>query len=388
MKVLQIHNIYQGKTGEETVVEEERRILVQHGHQVIQFVKDNSSLKSQGVLSKAKMVVGLRSSKSISRELEQLILAERPDICHVHNTFPLLTPEVFHVCQKLKVPVVKTLHNYKMVCTNSLMFRDGEVCDVCLNKSLYHSIKYKCYRNSYLATAAQADVIQHHRKIGTWDYYVDQYFALTEFQKQLLINGGGIPAGKVTVKPNFIRHSDLEVVREGFFLFVGKVDDYKGLQDLLGLFDQNTTSEFIVIGRCDLEDPFKGYANVTYLGEQSREVTLDHMRRCKAVLFPSKYYEGMPMVILEAFSHKKAVISRNRGAMSSMIKHESNGLNYESVNELVNLIARAEKEEGLIIRLGDQAYSDFQELYTDKKGYENLINAYEQTINGYDSDLA
>lgn len=383
MKVLQIHNIYQGKTGEETVVEEEKRVLELNNHEVIQFVKDNSTIRKSGFLGKVKMASNLRSSSLIANELRQLIEAENPDICHVHNTFPLLTPEVFNVCQQLKVPVVKTLHNYKMVCTNSLMFRDGEVCDLCLNKSLYNSIKYKCYRNSYLATAMQADVIEHHRKIGTWENSIDQYLALTEFQKNLLINGGGIPEGKVTVKPNFIRHSQLNTENEDFFLFVGKVGDYKGLQDLLGLFEKNTTSKFTVIGKSDIPDPFAGYDHVNYLGEQSREVTLDHMRRCKAVLFPSKYYEGMPMVILEAFSHKKAVISRNRGAMSSMIQHASNGFHYASVEELVDVIKKIEENHELAIDLGKRAYHDFLELYTEEQGYQNLIKVYEDTISGY-----
>lgn len=380
MKILQVHNIYQGKTGEETVVEEERKVLEENGHEVIQFVKDNSELKHQGFLAKIKMATGLRSSGAMALQLQRVIEDKKPDICHVHNTFPLLTPQIFEVCNDLNVPVVKTLHNYKMVCTNSLMFREGEVCDLCLNKSLYHSIKYKCYRNSYVATALQADVIEHHRRTKTWNHRVDQYLALTSFQKDLLINGGGIPAGKVTVKPNFIQHTSLEIKHEDFFLFVGRVDDYKGLQDLLALFRKNTSTKFVVIGRADDSDLFSDFANVEFLGEQERNVALDYMRRCKAVLFPSKYYEGMPMVILEAFSHKKPVISRNRGAMSSMINHQENGLHYETVEQLADFVTLLEKDNDLVRKLGEQAFNDFEKLYTPDQGYKNLIEVYHQTI--------
>lgn len=375
MKILQVHNIFIGKTGEETVVEEERKILERNGHQVVQFVKDNSDLENFSLTQKIKMYGTLLSSKSIARELKLVIEAEKPDICHVHNTFPIITPVVYKVCHEMRLPVIKTLHNYKLVCTNSLLFRDGEVCEKCLNKSLYNSVKYKCYRDSYLATAVQARVIQHHRNKGTWQHLVDRYVCLTDFQKHKLISGG-LPADKVSVKPNFMAESGLPVVREDFFLFVGKIDLYKGLNDLLHLFRHNDQSKFILIGKSVRPEQFNEFENVEHLGEQGRSVVLDHMRRCKAVIFPSKYYEGMPMVLLEAFSHKKPVISRDRGAMSSMVLEGFNGLKYEQEEDLVKAVARFEAEPGLVDRLGENAYADYQQKYTDEQGYQNLVDLY------------
>ena len=138
---------------------------------------------SIGISSKIKTYTSLISSRVIERELASLIDKEKPDVCHVHNTFPIITPVVYSVCQKKELPVVQTLHNYKLVCTNSLMFREGEVCELCLNKSLYNSIKYKRYRNAHLATAMQAHVIQHHRKKGTWVNDINKYVCLTQFPK-------------------------------------------------------------------------------------------------------------------------------------------------------------------------------------------------------------
>ncbi|OEK02479.1 hypothetical protein BFP97_13530 [Roseivirga sp. 4D4] len=379
MKILQVHNIFIGKTGEETVLEEERIILEKNGHQVVQFLKDNSTLSSANVFAKARLYSNLRNSEIVAKELELLIEKENPDICHVHNTFPLVTPVIYRVCNEMNVPVVKTLHNYKMVCTNSLMFRKGAVCEKCLNKSFYNSIKYKCYRDSYLATAIQANVLQHHRNSETWSRRVDAFFCLTEFQKDLLASGG-LPASKLYVKPNFIKRDNSTVTYDDFFLFVGKVDDYKGLQDLLYLFERNIRSKFVVIGKADNQDIFNEFNNVDYLGEQGRDVVLDHMKRCRAVIFPSLYYEGMPMVILEAFSNSKAVVSRDRGAMSSMIIENYNGLKYEDVDKLVEIVEKLDAEKSISMRLGENAYLDYQNKYTEQKGYEKLIGLYSLVI--------
>lgn len=378
MKILQVHNIYQGKTGEETVVDEEKRVLEKHGHAVIQFIKDNSDLERFNKLDKIRMLFSLTASKAIGEEFEALLEVEQPDICHVHNTFPLITPVVYKICKSKGIPVVQTLHNYKMVCTNSLLFRGEEVCELCLNKSLYNSIKYKCYRDSYLATAAQAHVIQHHRKIGTWDKYIDKYACLTEFQKEKVF--GERLSHKVYIKPNFLAENKLEILQEDFFLFVGRLNNSKGLQDLLYVFQNNTKSKFILIGKSDDPKVFEQFGNVTHLGERNRDVVLEQMRRCRAVIFPSKYYEGMPMVILEAFSLKKPVISRDRGAMASMIEHHVNGIKYENLDDLGNAIKSLDENPAWCEQLGQNAFMHYLDKYTEEKGYENLMNLYTEVL--------
>ncbi|MFY0593264.1 glycosyltransferase family 4 protein [Roseivirga sp.] len=376
MKILQVHNTYIGKTGEEAVVEEERQVLEQNGHRVIQFIKNNSDFESYSKFERLKAYTKLKSSNIIAAELTSLIRDEKPDICHVHNTFPLITPVVYKVCKSNNLPVVKTLHNYKLICTNSLLFTEGKVCEKCLNKSLYNSIKYKCYRNSYLATAVQANVIQHHRSKGTWHHLIDQYICLTEFQKKKILSGNGIPKDKAVVKPNFISEPNTEILREDFFLFVGRVHDSKGLQDLLTLFQSSTSSNFVVIGKSDDVTVFDGLNNVKYLGEQERLVVLEYMQRCKAVIFPSIYYEGMPIVILEAFSHKKLVVSRDTGAMSSMIIDGYNGLKYDDSETLVQVVAELQRFPELARTLGQNAFEDFRRKYSIEKGYKNLMKVY------------
>ncbi|MBO3699734.1 glycosyltransferase family 4 protein [Roseivirga sp. E12] len=379
MRILQVHNIYIGKTGEEAVVNEEKKILEENGHQVIQYIKNNSDINDSSKLAKAKLLLSLTSSKTVALEFEELLNTECPDICHVHNTFPLITPVIYQVCKRLNVPVVQTLHNYKMICTNSLLFRDGKVCEQCLNKNLYNSIKFKCYRNSHLATAAQAHVIQYHRKKGTWDNLIDKYICLTEFQRDKLVSGG-LKREQTVVKPNFLSYEGRNIQREDFFLFVGRLNDSKGLQDLLHLFRHNKSSQFILIGKSDNPEVFREFDNVTHLGERDREDVLEYMSRCKAVIFPSIYYEGMPIVILEAFAHKKTVITRNTGAMSTMIGDGFNGLKYEQITELVEKVEHLQHDDKLAEQLGNNAFQDYCNKYSKERGYENLLKVYASVL--------
>ncbi|MGW8122597.1 glycosyltransferase family 4 protein [Roseivirga echinicomitans] len=386
MRVLQIHNRYQKVGGEESVVEEEKNILLNHGHQVFQFIKDSAEIADYSKLELFNLLLRQRASKQVAEALRQVINEFKPDICHVHNVYPLISPVVFSVCNSMGIPVVQTLHNYKMVCTNGLLFREGEVCELCLNKSLYYSIKYKCYRDSYLATAVQADTLEFHRKKGTWSEKVDRYICLTDFQKEKLVSGG-MREEIMSVKPNFIKAIDLNVSYEDFFLFVGRLDYSKGLADLLYLFEHNKVSKFVVIGESDDPKVFNTFPNVKFIGKKDRAEVWNYMSRCKAVIFPSKYYEGMPMVILESFALKKAVIARNIGAMSSMISHNNNGLKYDEAKGLEQLVRELDEDDSRLKTLGNNAYSTFREKYNDDVGYQNLIQLYTDVLKQYDNEV-
>jgi glycosyltransferase involved in cell wall biosynthesis len=379
MKILQVHSKYKKRGGEETVVAEEKSVLEANGDEVIQYLKDNAETDRYSTLELIKLSLRQRKNNEAVTELKKLVKEEKPDICHVHNVYPLISPAIYKVCQELNVPVIQTLHNYKMLCTNSLFFREGEVCELCMNKSLVNSLKYRCYKNSLVATAVQADTIQYHRRKGTWQNQVDTYVCLTEFHRQKMIEGG-LPEQKIVVKPNFTREIRKEIRYEDYFLFVGRLDESKGLADLLKLFRSCTESQFVLIGESDRPDELSQFANVKYLGPQSREVVLEHISQCKAVVFPSKYYEGMPMVILEAFSLQKAVIARNVGAMSSMIRNHENGVSYNDPQGLIDGVNMLEKQSELAQNLGQNAHQDYLNLYSVEQGYKNLKNLYQSVL--------
>ncbi len=380
MKILQVHNHYKKKGGEETVVEEEKKVLEANGHEVVQFMKNSSAIDQYSKPDLLRLLISQRSSRSVGKEFRKLIRESRPDICHVHNIYPLITPVVYEVCELERIPVVQTLHNYKMVCTNSLLFREGEVCELCLNKSLLNSIRYKCYRDSLLVTALQADVIQTHRRRGTWDNLINRYICLTDFQRDKLVSGG-LPKEKTVIKPNFVDQPENESLIGDYFLFVGRLDRSKGFDDLLVLFENCPSVSFLLIGESDNPDRLNSFDNVSYLGKKNRDEVLDYMSKSRAVIFPSKYYEGMPMVILEAFSLQKPVIARDTGAMSSMINHEGNGLKYQDVDGLIDAVNLLDDRPDKVEILGKGAYSDYCSNYSVDEGYRNLIELYQSVKN-------
>ena len=379
MKVLQVYNTYQYKSGEDTVVAEEKNLLEANGHTVIQYIKRNEEILAYNKLEQINFALNLRGSKEIADEFSALLKKERPDICHVHNVFSIITPVIYKICKEQNIPLVQTLHNYRLLCTNTLFYRNNQVCEVCLGKSLYNSIKYKCFRNSYLMTALMADTIQYHRKKLTWHKMVDTYICLSDFAKNKFIQGG-IPEDKLVIKSNSTSTQISEINYEDFFLYVGRLEPAKGLHDFISLVKQKPEIKFVAIGHCDNPELLTELNNLQFLGQRNKEDVADYMSRCKALVFTSKMYEGMPMVIIEAFAMKKSVIARNLGVMASMISDKLNGLLFTNMEELVNCVDQLNSAPDLCQQFGKNAFSDYKKYYSPEASYDKLISIYKMTI--------
>src|SRR3954452_18720116 len=197
MKILVVHNFYQQPGGEDRCLEAEVAMLRAHGDEVIQYTADNDPIDGMNRLKAAARTVW---SRPAARELRDLIREHRPAVAHFHNTFPLISPAAYYACRAERVPVVQTLHNFRLLCPNALFFRDGKVCEDCLGKAVpWPGVVHGCYRGSRTATAAVAAMITPHRALGTWREMVDVYIPLTEASRQKFI-AGGLPANKLVVK--------------------------------------------------------------------------------------------------------------------------------------------------------------------------------------------
>ncbi len=382
MKILQVYNAYQYKSGEDTVVEEEKSILEANGHTVIQYLKHNEEIFSYNKTQKIKFSLNLRGSKKVALEFSELLKEEKPDICHVHNVFSVITPIIFQICNDHQVPVIQTLHNYRLLCTNTLFFREGKVCEVCMGKSLLNSVKYKCFRNSYTMTALMADSIQYHRNKSTWIKRISAYICLSEFARKKFIQGG-LPENKLIVKPNFTTKQTEDIEYGDFFLYVGRLESAKGLADFIELIKQRPNINFVAIGHCDAPEQLSELKNIEYLGQRSKTDVISHLRKCKALIFPSQMYEGMPMVIIESFSMKKPVIARNLGVMATMIRNEQNGLLFSNTKELIMNVDKLNANTELCKKFGLEAYRDFMDNYSPEMGYANLIAIYNKVKDEY-----
>ena len=238
MKVLAVHNSYQQPGGEDVVFSAERRLLEENGHEVISYERSNHEVKQMSKLQQLKMTKDLVHSSDSKREIEKLLKAEAPDVVHVHNTFMMISPSIFETCQEMNVPVLQTLHNFRLLCPAWSLSREGRVCEECIDHSLWRGVWHGCYRNSHVMTAAVALMLQVHRGRNTWNESVDGFVALSEFARQKFVENG-LPAAKMHVKPNFVYQDP--GVRESagdYALFVGRLSPEKGVSTLLTAWEK------------------------------------------------------------------------------------------------------------------------------------------------------
>ena len=233
MRVLLIHNDYKIPGGESTVFEAEKRLLVENGHHVCVFSKHNSEIDSYSLQEKVRLFQSTFWSHASYSELEDFIHQCKPDVAHFHNTLPLISPAAYYACGRNRVPVVQTLHNFRLMCPVATIFRDGQVCEDCHTSSLRESVKHACYRGSRVQTATVARMISKHRKLKTFEQRVNAYIALTPFHREKFVEAG-LPEERIFVKPNFLYSPEKERKGTGkYALYLGRLSAEKGVDVLL-----------------------------------------------------------------------------------------------------------------------------------------------------------
>lgn len=384
MKILQIHNRYTKKGGEDTTIEAEYRLLIGKGHQVEQLIFDNSSIKG---IEKIKIFYKSVYNIEVRRILREKIKKFQPDIIHVHNFFYVTSPSIFYEAQRNETPILATIQNFRLICAGSLLLREGKVCEICTQKTFpLAGIQYKCFQNSAIKTAQLTMVTGLHKWLGTWKNKVDAYITLTEFVKNKLIQSSlHLPNEKVFIKPNFTYDKGFTTAdeRQDFFLFVGRLSQEKGIRILL---EATKIHDFKIeiIGGGELEKIVREYAsanpNIVYHGFQEQDFILAKMKACKALLFPSIWYEGMPLTILEAFSTGTPVIVSDIDNLNEIVTNQYNGLHFRTGNS--QDLAQKIQLFGLndFSHLYVNARKTYEKLYSPEKNYQKLIEIYKKVI--------
>jgi glycosyltransferase involved in cell wall biosynthesis len=385
MKILSVHNSYQKPGGEDQVFAQEADLLRSHGHQVLLYQASNDQVNGTNSLVLLGKTIWNRQAH---RELRGLMQRERPAIVHVHNTFPLISPAVYYAANEEGIPVVQTLHNYRLLCPSATLFRDGHVCEDCVNKRIpWPSVVHACYRDSRPATAASAAMLATHNYMHTWRKAVSAYIALSDFARNKFIEGG-FPAEKIFVKPNCLQADPgLGEGKGNYGLFVGRLTPEKGISTLLEAWRQlGDELPLQVAGdgplAPEVENASREIKNVTWLKWLPRAESLERMKGASLLVLPSTWYEGFPMILAEAFAVGLPVIASNLGSMSSIVDHGRTGLHFEAGNasDLVDKVRwlRAHPAEAAHIRI--QARLEYEAKYTGDRNYEQIIRIYESVL--------
>jgi glycosyltransferase involved in cell wall biosynthesis len=386
MKILSVHNSYQTPGGEDQVFAQEADLLRTHGHKVLLYHASNDQVKGKNPLV---LLGNTIWNKQTHSELLDLMQRERPDIAHVHNTFPVISPAVYYAANEAGIPVVQTLHNYRMLCPAATLFRNGHVCEDCVGKRVpWPGVAHACYRGSRLTTAAGAAMLATHNYKQTWSKTVSAYIALTGFARDKFVQAG-FPAEKILIKPNYLPADPGAGEGKGkYALFVGRLSPEKGIGTLLEAWREIGNELPLEIAgdgplAPEVERTASATPNVTWLKWLPRTEILQKMKDASVLILPSTWYEGFPMIIAEAFAVGLPVIASNLGSMSTIIDHQRTGLHFEAGNatSLVETVRWFGAQPNETAKMREQVRLEYEMKYTAERNYAQLMNIYELVLN-------
>ena len=384
--IMLVHNFYQQQGGEDSVVDGELRLLREAGHRTVTFFRHNREIGDDSWWAKGKLALGAVWSLDSARELRSVLQREKPDLVHFHNTMPLLSPSLYYVCEDLNIPVVQTLHNYRLLCPSAALYRDGKVCEECLGKVVpWPGVLHKCYRRDSLASAAVGAVIKTHELIGTWRSKVDRYIALTEFARRKLADNG-VPGHKIVVKPNCVNPDPGAKQGPGdYALFVGRLSPEKGIRTLLGAWRRLKIPVPLVIigeGPCgpDVIETCTNVSSVRSLGGMKNNKVIQAMKGARFLVLPSECYENFPLVLVEAFGCALPIVASALGALDELVNDGRTGLTFRAgdPDDLAAKVGWAWSHPWKMAQMGQEARAEFEAKYTAPSNYKALLAVYDQ----------
>jgi len=368
-------------------------LLEENGHEVIEYTINNQVINEMSTLKKIQVAVETPWSLTEYRKLTAFLEESKPAIVHVHNFFPLFSPSIYYACKKKKIPVIQTLHNYRLLCPSAMFLRENKICEKCLGGSILNSVVHGCYRDSVSQTIPIAGMISLNKILNTWNKRVDKFIALTEFAKSKFVQGG-LKEDKIVVKPNFINSTTNKVdinEKEKIILFVGRLSKEKGTNLLLeawNLIENKHNYKLVIIGEGPEEERLKSEYNnedIIFKGSLNSDEVLENMRKSRYLVVPSIWYEGFPMTIIESYSVGTPVLASNIGSLKEIIIDGKTGYKFEAgnVKEITFKLQTIINENDIsYTRLLENTLANFKKNYTDKVNYENLIDIYNRAIKG------
>lgn len=381
MNILMLHNRYLVPGGEDQSAAAEANLLQQQGCVVELLEEDNRRVEQLG---KARTAVRTIWSSESFHRIHEKLRTGKFGVLHVQNFFPLWSPSVYYAAAKCNVPVVQTLRNYRLMCVNSLFFRDSHVCEDCLGKRFpWPGILHACYRDSRAASAVVAGMDGIHNLAGTWRKKIHVYVALSEFARNKFI-AGGLPPEKIVVKPNFVYPAPQPGPGQGrYALFVGRLSPEKGIATLLKAWQTaaNVLPLKIVGGGPSsglVELAARESQAIEYLGRRSPNEVTQLMGQAEFLVFPTECYEGMPRTVIEAFAVGTPVVASNIGSTATMVRPGETGFHFTpgSVAELCERVEWCSQNLDQLRAMRPRARQEFESNYTGAANARMLLAIY------------
>jgi glycosyltransferase involved in cell wall biosynthesis len=388
MKILWLHNAARaGHTGgEDTVARMEEALLRSRGEEIIKYDRRNDEYNDYSLWEKASLFWNTSWSKRSYDDISKLIHEHRPEVAHVHNYFPLLSPAAFWACHDNDVPVVLTLHNYRMQCCNGIFHRNGKHCHECIEHGAWRGVRYGCVNDSKAQTAAAALMIQTHHRKQTWHKAVTRYIGLTEYGIRPFLEMG-ISRDKIDIKPHFIDPDPGIGTDRGYAMYVGRLIENKGIRQLIDVWPKIDDLPLKVIGEGPIGDDLREQAkatnaNVEFLGLQPTAEVLNQLHGARMLLVPSLHHEGFPRVVTEGLACGVPIVCSDVEPLPGIVQHGETGMVFEARN-LSDLHAKIEQindnsEQRAKMRIAARA--DYESHYNAASNYDRLIEIYRHAM--------
>jgi glycosyltransferase involved in cell wall biosynthesis len=384
LRVLIVHNAYRLRGGEDAVVDAEEDLLRQHGHIVHRYQRHNDEINTGSGLARIRLLRDTLWSGQTTRDMASLLASFKPDVMHVHNTLSLVSPSVYWAAHRAGVPVVQTLHNFRLLCPQAMLLRDGQPCRQCVGHVPWRAIQHSCYRDSATQSAAVAVMLQLHRTLGTWSQRIQRYIVPSEFCREIF-EQSHLPIGSIQVKPNFVvdRHADSpqQPTRHGL-LYVGRLTTEKGVNVLHQAWLKAGQPHLTVIGQGPASTTLTPGHSLELRGAIQPDEVAKAMAQATALVVPSLAPETFGLVVIEAFAAGLPVIASQVGALTELIDDGETGFLVppDDAQALADKMGWANANPQALAAMGRKARAAYLARFTPQANLGMLESIYQEAI--------
>ncbi|WP_225625032.1 glycosyltransferase [Streptomyces werraensis] len=393
MHVMVVHNRYASAqpSGENKVVDQEVALLREAGHRVGVFERRSDDIAARSLPAKVAIPLLVPWNPAVRARLAERLRAERPDVVHVHNVFPLLSPAVIAACADAGVPAVATLHNYTQVCPPGTLHRDGSPCTACVGRAPLPAVRHGCYRGSRLATVPLAVSLSVNRR--RWWSGVERFFCISAAQREVLV-GAGMPAGRLVVKHNFVPETPVRRTGPGeHLLYLGRLAEVKGVRLLMAAWDELAAAggvgvPLVIAGSGPLEAEVAAWAagrdDVRHVGLYDRVRCREAVAGAVAVVAPSTWKEAFGLVVVEAMAAGVPAVAAGHGAFTELVEDGVTGLLHrpDDASSLAAALRRVTADGDGNREMGRAARLRYERGFSPKVGLARLEEGYRAAIAG------